>query len=86
MWGTALTPGSLSEGFLATEHTESTEWLPYGPPALRGDVDCGACRNDEAVGRRGGCAGRVLVEEARTRGGARPRARRYLDGRMHLMG
>ena len=85
MWGTALTPGSLSEGFLATEHTESTEWPPYGPPALRGDVDCGACRNDEAVGRRGRYAG-VVAWEARTRGGARPRVGRYLDGRMHLMG
>ena len=32
-----------------------------------------------------GGAGGVLAEEARTRGGARPRVGRNLDGRMHLM-
>ena len=38
------------------------------------------------VGFRRRGAGGVLAEKARTRGGARPRAGRYLDGRMHLMG
>ena len=65
---------------------ESTEWPPCGPPAMQWDVDCGASRNDEAVGGRGWGAGGVVMGEARGRGGARPRVGRYLDGRMHLVG
>ncbi len=49
-------------------------WSPYGPPAPQGD----------GGGGRG--AGGVMETEARIRGGARPRAGRNLDGRMHLVG
>ena len=49
-------------------------------------LDCGFRRNDEAGGGRRRGAGGVEEEEARFRGGARPRAGRNLDGRMHLVG